>query len=379
MVLQGAAVFDTAEAADEAVCKPKVVVVPLSSAGVSMAVGDAVAGDVLAGKTFSNDSETGISGTMVDNRAVLITPGTLDQTISQGYHNGDGYVVGDGDLLSANIKSGVTLFGVSGQPEVVDTSSGDAVAGEILAGKRAWVDGGEVTGTIPTNTLSATISSFDAGYYEAGNLTGVDPDLTTDNIRAGVSLFGVTGESEIVDTSSGDAVAGEILDGKKAWVDGAEVTGTIPTNTLSATTSSFDAGYYEAGNLTGVDLDLMTDNIRAGVSLFGVEGNTNVVDTSAGDVIPSDIKSGKIAYSAGSQVVGTYMTGVTIVSRAWGCNIDLLTGQSAAWNQSQCETDCGLAAVTNCVQVCGLLGMSLDSGTSAGGVDVKYEFCNASI
>jgi hypothetical protein len=48
--------------------------------------------------------------------------------------------------LSSNIKNGVTLFGVAGDPNVVDTSSGDAVATEILTGKKAWVAGIEVTG-----------------------------------------------------------------------------------------------------------------------------------------------------------------------------------------------------------------------------------------
>ncbi len=36
--------------------------------------GTAVAGDVLATKTFSNDNDTGIVGTMPDNGAITITP-----------------------------------------------------------------------------------------------------------------------------------------------------------------------------------------------------------------------------------------------------------------------------------------------------------------
>lgn len=49
--------------------------------------------------------------------------------------------------MSANIRAGSTVFGVGGDPNVVDTSSGDAVAAEIAAGRRAWVDGVEVVGS----------------------------------------------------------------------------------------------------------------------------------------------------------------------------------------------------------------------------------------
>lgn len=55
--------------------------------------GTAVAANVLTGTTFSNASSVGVSGTMVNNGAVTITPGTAIQTIPAGYHNGSGTVV----------------------------------------------------------------------------------------------------------------------------------------------------------------------------------------------------------------------------------------------------------------------------------------------
>jgi hypothetical protein len=58
--------------------------------------------------------------------------------------------------VTGNIRSGVTIFGVSGDPNVVDTSSGDAAAGNILSGKKAWVDGSEVTGTLPSSRVPKT-------------------------------------------------------------------------------------------------------------------------------------------------------------------------------------------------------------------------------
>jgi hypothetical protein len=86
----------------------------------AQASGNATAGDVLTGKTFSNGSATGVSGSMADNGAINITPGTAAQTIPAGYHNGSGSVAGDANLVSGNIKSGVSIFGVTGTATVMN-------------------------------------------------------------------------------------------------------------------------------------------------------------------------------------------------------------------------------------------------------------------
>ena len=78
------------------------------------ATGDATAAEVLAGKTFSNNSSAGVNGTMTDNGAVTITPATSDKAIAEGYHNGSGIVQGDSNLAPDNIKKDVQIFGVTG-------------------------------------------------------------------------------------------------------------------------------------------------------------------------------------------------------------------------------------------------------------------------
>lgn len=75
--------------------------------------GTAIASEILATKTATTDAGD-ITGTMTNNGAVTITPGTSQQTIAAGYHNGSGYVAGDADLVAANIKTGVSIFGVTG-------------------------------------------------------------------------------------------------------------------------------------------------------------------------------------------------------------------------------------------------------------------------
>jgi hypothetical protein len=164
----------------------------------SDAAGDATAADLLAGKTASTDAGD-ITGTMTNNGAVTITPGTVDQAIPSGYHNGSGKVFGDTDLISANIKSGINIFGVAGNSNVVDTSAGDATAAQILSGKKAYVDGALVTGTISskaaaTITPGTTNQTIAAGQYLSGAQTiSGDADLAAANIKKDINIFGVTG------------------------------------------------------------------------------------------------------------------------------------------------------------------------------------------
>lgn len=49
-----------------------------------------------------------------DQGAKIITPGTSNITIPQGFHNGNGYVKGDSNLKASNIIQGASIFGVSG-------------------------------------------------------------------------------------------------------------------------------------------------------------------------------------------------------------------------------------------------------------------------
>jgi hypothetical protein len=178
--------------------------------------GDAGVGDVLVGKTFTNDSGEQ-TGTMPDSTlSTAITPSTIDQAITAGYHAGTGNdkVLGDADLISANIKSGITIFGVAGNSNVVDTSTGDATAAQILSGKKAWVDGAEVTGSMTnragdTSAVSSHASSTSihvvpaGGYYDGSDDASVitDADFIASNIKSGVDIFGVTGTMKAVGSS----------------------------------------------------------------------------------------------------------------------------------------------------------------------------------
>jgi len=135
---------------------------------------------------------------------------------------------------------------------------------------------GPQSGSVETRTLSDSSTTVEAGYYEQTDLSDVNSDLATGNIKQGVTVFGVDGDPDVADTSSGNAVEGEIMSGKVAWVDGSEVTGTIETQSWTSSTTAYDAGFYAQTDLTSVDSDLATGNIKSGETIFGIEGTLYV-------------------------------------------------------------------------------------------------------
>jgi len=255
--------------------------------------GTAQPGDVLSGETFTNDDGV-YNGTMTNQGAYDITPTTTNQAIPQGYHDGQGIVSGDPDLVSANIRNGVSLFGVAGKNTVVDTQDANMPdGGVILEGNSGYADGVLYNGTMPyvgaqTITPGTTQKTINKGYHDGNGVVSGDADLVSGNIRAGVTLFGITGNSNVVNTGAGTASASQILDGMKAFVDGSQITGTMPNhsskdynnvvswaNNDANTNVAVDLpnGYYNGKNVGIVESNLTPNNIKDGVDIFGVTGN----------------------------------------------------------------------------------------------------------
>lgn len=108
------------------------------------AEGNATQSQVLADYTFSNDDDTGLVGTMPNNAAVTITPGATAKTIPLGYHNGVGKVVGDADLIPANIIKGKDIFGVVGTADIVPNLATSTEKYIVIFVPSVTVPGGEV-------------------------------------------------------------------------------------------------------------------------------------------------------------------------------------------------------------------------------------------
>lgn len=191
------------------------------NAGVSATKkGTAGAGDVLSGKTFTNGSSVGASGTMPNKGAWTgATTGSGNVTIPAGYHNGQGHVSGAGaynkgvtdadarvNANSANYKGGYNA-GVSA------TKKGTAGAGDVLSGK-TFTNGSivEASGTMAnkgSTTQDATATQDDtytylavpvAGYYN----TASKLRTKNSNISTGFTIDRIT-VSEIDSTGGGAA------------------------------------------------------------------------------------------------------------------------------------------------------------------------------
>lgn len=157
--------------------------------------------------------------------------------------------------MAKNVKiNGVTYSEVSevkipmadgsGNAVFPDTSDATAAAAQILTGKTAYVNGAKATGTMPERgAVTGEISTKDGTYTiqqghhngsgKVGIASGEKAKLISGNIKAGVTVLGVEGDSNVVDTSGGDAEAGHILSGKKAFVKGKEITGTGTNPSIS--------------------------------------------------------------------------------------------------------------------------------------------------
>ncbi len=266
--------------------------------------GTAQPGEVLNGETFTNDDGV-YTGTMTNQGTYNITPGTTNQAIPQGYHDGQGIVAGDSDLVAANIRNGTSVFGVAGKNTVVDTEEGSNVINpeDVLNGQVGYINGSRVVGTMTNRGGVADQAStqrakgFEGFIVLSPNVNAYqttnssfrldEAAFVSSNIRAGVTLFGLSGDSSVVDTSDATAVSSDVLDGRTFYEGGNKRTGTINdySGQLNSTTwvnsngdyyvdanIPFD-GFYNTNSAIQIsDTQLKPGNIKSGMNIFGVNG-----------------------------------------------------------------------------------------------------------
>lgn len=169
--------------------------------------GTATAAQILTGKTaYTVDPKVPITGTMTNNGGAIITPSYSNQAIVSGYHDGTGYVKGDTNLVSSNIKSGISIFGVPGtlsslmydksQSIVIDSTWNSTVkyitftnvpsqpsyllltlnfqvASGSMAGSTFFTWGSSSSSGLTSSCSSGTIGNIviTGATYSAGNLT----------------------------------------------------------------------------------------------------------------------------------------------------------------------------------------------------------------
>ena len=199
----------------------------------------ATTAQVLTGKTYWSLRTSGgtwgpQTGTAAAGSDVSGADGAKEFAIPDGFYSGKKATANDADLVAGNIKSGANIFGVGGSL----TPGGTATAADVFNSKTAHLAGDWTldTGTLDlacnTATFNGTANRVADAYDGAGN--GSDRWCMKD---------------------TGDAAAGDIASGKKAWVDGQELTGTstggggagVPKTGQTTSYATGDDGDLEKG------------------------------------------------------------------------------------------------------------------------------------
>lgn len=143
--------------------------------------------------------DTYVGSAVTRQGASTITPGTVNQTIaSDTYLTGTQTISGDSDLISENIKSGINIFGVTGNysGSGTDVSDTTAVAADVKTGKDFYTaDGNKATGTAavqmgvmrPDAELIATLSN-DVMWVDDLSLTIPAYTTTSKTLRSATNM-----------------------------------------------------------------------------------------------------------------------------------------------------------------------------------------------
>lgn len=250
------------------------------------------AGDVLTSKVFTAKDGTVTTGTMVNNGAVnkTLDVNTATYTVPAGYHDGTGSVQISTETKSATpTKAAQDITPSSGKvlskvivaaiPDEYQNVTGvTATADKVLDGsvfvdsegnevEGSMVNNGAVTATLSTSSTSYTVP---AGYHDGdGAISIVLEEKSATPTKAAQTITPTAGKvlskvsvaaipDNFIDTTDADAVAGEILDGKYAYVNGVKIEGTMANNGsvtatmdgLTTTSVTIPAGYTTGGTVS---------------------------------------------------------------------------------------------------------------------------------
>lgn len=261
------------------------------STGASTEDATATPGDILAPKTAYTAAGK-VEGLIPTLAARTITPGTAAQTIGAGqYLGGTQTILGDTNLTSANIKSGVSIFGVEGAMEqsflatltvtvdigaVVTAKNGDtevsalsttgAVTLELpiegqwtVTARRGVAQYNSVVVNVSSQYSASLTAEVHLIYYgKAENLTEFGGKAATSLKNNALFGYGGTSYSSVNVTSFTNSVSkyDENLTQTNALNNGASERGKLAAAAIGDH-ALFAGGYYASRNIVGRVYDLV--------------------------------------------------------------------------------------------------------------------------
>lgn len=206
----------------------------------------------------------------------------------------NGVTYNDVPYVNIPLASGI------GDAKFVDTDSGDAAASDLRNGKKAWVDGNEVTGNVPEKsssdlTVSGKTVTVPAGIYdEPATKSVADGSVTPTATVAGGEIGDAASDYPVEVTPAATVSAGYV----SGNATGTKVTKYIQVEDKTATPST------SAQDITPT----------AGKLLKKV--HINAVNLS-GNATASDVLNGKTFYSTSlTQLTGTATVPVVVQDSA---------------------------------------------------------------
>ena len=230
----------------------------------------------------------------------------------------------NGTAISNQLKAGgVYTLRYDGTNFILqgEGGNGTATASDLLSGKTATTDAGDITGSMtnngPTTADTITLASEGVEYtipqgYHSGlrKLKVTITNMAAAVIKAGVVVGGITGTF----TANATAIAADMRAGKTAGINGSMVTGTMSDRNISNNWTADDvytsgtgslylkppAGAYAPSGTSGnpgsiggwvltVDPDFTPPNIWEGANVLGLQGSLVKREYASGYVVSESV------------------------------------------------------------------------------------------